>query len=47
MANLSTQKGKATVQVVRTVDATVMYLPPDRPDLNPIEQVFSKIKNER
>jgi transposase len=27
-------------------DARVLFLPPYSPDLNPIEQVFSKVKNE-
>jgi transposase len=27
-------------------DAQVLHLPPYGPDFNPIEQVFSKIKNE-
>jgi len=31
---------------VRAVDASVVHLPPYSPDLDPIEQVFSKIKNE-
>lgn len=37
---------KAAVEAVRAVDASVLYLPPYSPDFNPIEQVFSKIKNE-
>ena len=44
MDNLSTHKVKAAVDAVRAVDASVLYLPPYSPDLNPIEQVFSKIK---
>jgi transposase len=30
---------------VHAVDARVLYLPPYRPDLNPIEMVCSKTKN--
>jgi transposase len=44
--NLQTHKVKAAVDAVRAVDASVLYLPPYSPDFNPIEQVFSKIKNE-
>ena len=46
MDNLATHKVKAAVDAVRAVDASVLYLPPYSPDLNPIEQVFSKIKTE-
>ena len=46
MDNLQTHKVKAAVDAVRAVDAGVVYLPPYSPDFNPIEQVFSKIKNE-
>lgn len=44
--NLSTHKVQAAVDAVQAVDARVLYLPPYSPDFNPIEQVFSKIKNE-
>ena len=44
--NLSTHKVQAAVDAVHAVDARVLYLPPYSPDFNPIEQVFSKIKNE-
>ena len=46
MDNLATPKVKAAADAVRAVDAGVLYLPPYSPDLNPIEQVFSKIKTE-
>lgn len=46
MDNLATHGVHAAVDAVRAVDARVLYLPPDRPALNPIEQVFSKIKTE-
>ena len=46
MDNLPTHKVKAAIDAVRAVDASVLFLPPYSPDFNPIEQVFSKIKNE-
>ena len=46
MDNLQTHKVKAAVAAVHAVDARVVYLPRYSPDLNPIEQVFSKVKNE-
>ena len=44
--NLATHKVKGVVEAVQAREATVLYLPPYSPDFNPIEQVFSKIKNE-
>lgn len=44
--NRPTHKVKAAIDAVRAVDAHVVHLPPYSPDFNPIEQVFSKIKNE-
>jgi len=46
MDNLQTHKVKAVIEAVQARDARVLYLPPYSPDFNPIEQVFSKIKNE-
>ena len=46
MDNLQTHKVKGVAEAVRERDARVLYLPPYSPDFNPIEQVFSKIKNE-
>ena len=41
----SAKAGVAVVtQAIRAVGASVMYLPPYSPDLNPIEQVFAKLK---
>jgi len=40
MGNLSAHK----VSGIRGVGASVLYLPPYSPDLNPIEQLFAKIK---
>jgi transposase len=31
-------------QAIRTAGASLMYLPPYSPDLNPIEQAFAKLK---
>jgi len=46
MDNLQTHKVKGVVEAVEERDASVLYLPAYSPDFNPIEQVFSKIKNE-
>lgn len=42
--NLSSHKGKAVRKAIRAVGARLLFLPPYSPDLNPIEQVFSKLK---
>jgi transposase len=42
--NLGSHKGSAVQEAVRAVGARLVFLPPYSPDLNPIEQVFSKIK---
>lgn len=44
MDNLSSHKRARTHQLIRTRGAEVLYLPPYSPDLNPIENVFAKIK---
>lgn len=44
--NLQTHKVAGVEEVLWSRGARVLYLPPYSPDLNPIEQVFSKIKNE-
>jgi transposase len=44
MDNLSSHKGDAVRTIIRAVGARLPFLPPYSPDLNPIEQVFSKIK---
>ena len=44
--NLPTHKVSGVAEAVQARDARVLYLPPYSPDFNPIEQVFSKIKNE-
>jgi transposase len=42
--NLGSHKGKAVRQAVRAAGAKLFFLPPYSPDLNPIEQVFAKLK---
>jgi transposase len=44
MDNLSSHKRAEVRQAIESVDATLRYLPPYSPDLNPIENVFSKLK---
>jgi transposase len=43
--NLGSHKGKAVRKMIREAGAHLMFLPPYSPDLNPIEQVFAKIKH--
>lgn len=45
MDNLSSHKGPRVAQLIRAARAELVYLPPYSPDLNPIEQAFSKTKN--
>lgn len=44
MDNLSSHKSIRAVQAIEAVGASVVFLPPYSPDLNPIENIFSKIK---
>lgn len=44
MDNLGSHKGRAVRDVIRSVGARLFFLPPYSPDLNPIEQVFAKLK---
>jgi transposase len=43
--NLGSHKGKAARAIVRAKGAHLLFLPPYSPDLNPIEQVFAKLKH--
>lgn len=43
--NLGSHKGRAARQAIRAVGAHLLFLPPYSPDLNPIEQVFAKLKH--
>ena len=45
MDNLSSHKGKRVRELLEAVGAEALYLPPYSPDLNPIEQVFAKLKH--
>lgn len=44
MDNLGSHKGQAVRQAIRSAGARLLFLPPYSPDLNPIEQVFAKLK---
>jgi len=46
MDNLGSHKGASVRSSIEAAGARLLYLPPYSPDFNPIEQVFSKIKNE-
>ncbi len=43
--NLGSHKSKAVRQAIRNAGARLLFLPKYSPDLNPIEQVFSKLKH--
>ena len=43
--NLGSHKGKAARAAIRERGAHLIFLPPYSPDLNPIEQVFAKLKH--
>lgn len=45
MDNLSSHKASSVVEAIEQAGAEVWYLPPYSPDLNPIELMWSKIKN--
>jgi transposase len=44
MDNLGSHKGKAVRRAIRAAGARLFFLPQYSPDLNPIEQVFAKLK---
>lgn len=44
MDNLGSLKGAAVRQAIRSAGAKLLFLPPYSPDLNPIEQLFAKLK---
>ena len=44
MDNLSSHKNKAVRHAIRAAGDKLFFLPPYSPDLNPIEQAFSKLK---
>ena len=43
--NLGSHKGKPARNAIRAKGAHLLFLPPYSPDLNPIEQVFAKLKH--
>jgi transposase len=43
--NLGSHKGKAVRRTIRQAGAHMLFLPPYSPDLNPIEQLFAKLKH--
>lgn len=45
MDNLGSHKGPAIRHAIRTAGAKLILLPKYSPDLNPIEQVFAKLKH--
>ena len=45
MDNLGSHKSKAVRDAIKAAGARLWFLPPYSPDLNPIEQVFAKIKH--
>jgi transposase len=45
MDNLGSHKGQAVRALIRSVGAKLFILPKYSPDLNPIEQVFAKLKH--
>lgn len=44
MDNLAAHKVAGIAEAIRAGGASILYLPPYSPDLNPIEQVFAKLK---
>ncbi len=45
MDNLGSHKGKTVRRLIRAAGAKLLFLPKYSPDLNPIEQVFAKLKH--
>ena len=44
MDNLAAHKVAGVREAIQAAGASVLYLPPYSPDLNPIEQLFAKLK---
>lgn len=44
MDNLSSHKRARTRELIEATGATLIFLPPYSPDLNPIEMIFAKVK---
>jgi transposase len=45
MDNLAAHKTEETLKLIRGAGAKVLFLPAYSPDLNPIEKMWSKVKN--
>ena len=45
MDNVSFHKSQRVADTIKNVGAEIVYLPPYSPELNPIEEMWSKIKN--
>ena len=45
MDNLGSHKSKAVRKAIRNAEAKLLFLPKYSPDLNPIEQLFAKLKH--
>ena len=43
--NLGSHRGRAIRRLIRSVGARLFFLPKYSPDLNPIEQLFAKLKH--
>ena len=46
MDNLGSHRGQAVRRAIRSAGAKLFFLPKYSPDLNPIEQLFAKLKHE-
>jgi transposase len=46
MDNLSSHRRQRTRELITSAGAGVMFLPPYSPDLNPIENIFAKVKQQ-
>ena len=47
MDNLRSHKVLGVTELIEAAGATVLYLPPYSPDLNPIEHIWSKLNHHR
>jgi len=45
MDNLGAHKAQACIQAIEALEAQALFLPAYSPDLNPIEMMWSKVKN--
>jgi len=45
MDNLGSHKGQTVRRLIRSAGAKLLFLPKYSPDLNPIEQLFAKLKH--